>query len=274
MNRLRIFYLVIIFISSLPAIADECEFPGTAGTWHDLALHEFEVDGRDCKVVCPDKAAVGSPWIWRARFWGHEPQADLALLDKGFHVVYMDVAGLFGSPKAVKHWDAFHTFLTSKHGFSKKAALEGMSRGGLIIYNWAIQNPQKVSCIYGDAPVLDFRSWPAGKGRGKGSRGDWIECLDAYGLTEAQAMSYNGGPIRNIESLAAARVPLLHVVGADDMVVPIAENSTLLEKRYRELGGDITVISKPGIGHHPHSLKDPKPIVDFVIANANIDDGQ
>ncbi len=39
----------------------------------------------------------------------------------------------------------------------------------------------------------------------------------------------------------------------------------LLEKRYRALGGDITVIAKPGVGHHPHSLKDPAPIVEFVL---------
>jgi hypothetical protein len=25
------------------------------------------------------------------------------------------------------------------------------------------------------------------------------------------------------------------------------------------------LIVKKGIGHHPHSLKDPKPIVDFIL---------
>ena len=27
------------------------------------------------------------------------------------------------------------------------------------------------------------------------------------------------------------------------------------------------VILKPGVGHHPHSLKDPTPIVDFILQN-------
>ena len=49
----------------------------------------------------PEEAAHGKPWIWRARFFGHEPQADLALLEKGYHLAYTDVAGLYGSPKAV-----------------------------------------------------------------------------------------------------------------------------------------------------------------------------
>ena len=34
------------------------------------------------------------------------------------------------------------------------------------------------------------------------------------------------------------------------------------------MGGKIEVIVKPGVDHHPHSLKDPKPIVDFLMNNA------
>ncbi|MCH2026161.1 MAG: hypothetical protein MK172_10500, partial [Verrucomicrobiales bacterium] len=65
-----------------------------------------------------------------------------------------------------------------------------------------------------------------------------------------------------------ARIPILHVVGAADKVVPVEENSAIIEKRYRELGGTIKVISKPGIGHHPHALKDPKPLVDFILKHS------
>ena len=36
------------------------------------------------------------------------------------------------------------------------------------------------------------------------------------------------------------------------------------EKGY---GGDIKVIRKPGVGHHPHSLEDPTPIIEFVEAH-------
>ena len=46
--------------------------------------------------MVPKTAVEGRPWIWRARFFGHEPQADLALLEKGFHLTYCDVANLFG----------------------------------------------------------------------------------------------------------------------------------------------------------------------------------
>ncbi len=267
MRSLHFLFLVLVFANCFAATADECAFPGGNRNWNGYALHEFEVGGRDCKVVCPEDAAPGNPWIWRARFWAHEPQTDLALLERGFHVAYIDVAGLFGNPEAVAHWDEFYDYVTKRFGFSDKPALEGMSRGGLIIYNWAIANPEKVACIYADAPVLDIRSWPGGKGTGKGSPGDWAQCLKVYGLSEITALDFTGNPMDHLEPLAKARIPLLHVVGADDDVVPVAENTTILEARYRALGGDIQVISKPGIGHHPHSLEDPKPIVDFVVAH-------
>jgi len=236
-------------------------------SFHSYDRYDFTYAGRPCIVVAPKTAAPGKPWIWRARFFGHEPQTDVALLAKGFHVAYIDVAGLFGSPQAVAIWDQYYTYLTEAKGFSPKPALEGLSRGGLIVYNWAAKNPDKVACIYADAPVCDFKSWPGGKGTGPGSAGDWTKCLEVYGMTEEKAMAATCNPIDQLEPLAKAGIPLLHVVGDADEVVPVAENTAILEQRYKALGGSIQVIHKPGIGHHPHSLKDPAPIVDFVLTH-------
>ncbi len=79
--------------------------------------------------------------------------------------------------------------------------------------------------------------------------------MPAYGLTARQAKGYNGNSIDNLKLLAAAGIPLLHVVGDADKVVPVAENTAVVEKRYKELGGLIKVIHKKGVGHHPHSPK-------------------
>ena len=245
---------------------DTMGFTGKKTTWHGFDRFGFAIDGRPCCVVVPKQAGEGRPWIWRARFFGHEPQTDVALLSKGFHLVYCDVANLFGSPKAVAHWNAFYAFLTEKHGFAKKAALEGMSRGGLIVLNWAAANPDKVACIYVDAPVCDFKSWPGGKGKGKGAAREWQHCIKAYGFKdEAEALAYDKNPIDNLAPLARAKIPILSICGADDAVVPVAENTAIVEQRYKALGGDITTTIKPRCGHHPHSLKDPTPIVAFVL---------
>ena len=69
----------------------------------------------------------------------------------------------------------------------------------------------------------------------------------------------------NSPPLALAKVPLIHVVGDADDVVPVAENTSLLAQRYEALGGEMKTIHKPGVNHHPHGLDDPAPVVDFIL---------
>lgn len=246
-------------------------FGGTPTNWNGFDRYDFEVDGKPVLVVAPHTPAAGRPWVWHGEFFGHRPAPDIALLKLGFHVVYMSVPDMLGCPQAVQHWNVFYTELTVKYGFAKKAALVGLSRGGLYCYNWASANPDKVACIYGDAPVCDFKSWPGGKGEGQGSARDWALVLERYGFrSEAEAMAYDKNPVDNLRPLARAGVPLLHVYGDADEVVPWQENTRLIAQRYRDLGGSITLIAKPGVGHHPHGLDDSTPIVDFIVRHASV----
>ncbi len=253
MHSLLKFPLVFLLIAAGSVLAAKDKpFPGKKSKWQGFDM--YQDGGR--KVIAPAKVADGKPWVWRARFFGHQPQFDVALLKRGYHLVYCDVGGLFGNDKAVERWNAFYKYLREEHGFAKKVVLEGMSRGGLIIYNWGIANPDKVAVIYGDAPVMDFKSWPGHANRG---------ILKAYGFKDAEeAKAYKGNPVDNLKPLADAGVPIIHVVGDDDTVVPVSENTAVAEKRYKEMGGTFKVIHKEKVGHHPHSLKDPTPLVDFV----------
>lgn len=244
-------------------------FPGKLSKWFDYDRYDFEVGGKPALVVAPRQEAAGKPWVWHGEFFGHKPAPDIALLGKGFHIVYLSVPDQLGGPEAVKHWNAFYRELRERYGFASKAALVGLSRGGLYCYNWAAANPDKVACIYGDAPVCDFKSWPGGKGKGKGSERDWKLVLERYGFkTEAEALAYTKNPIDNLAPLAQAKIPLLHVYGDADEVVPWDENTGVLAERYKKLGGSIQLIAKPGVGHHPHGLDDPSPIVDFIAKHS------
>ncbi|MCU0797040.1 MAG: hypothetical protein MUF31_14030 [Akkermansiaceae bacterium] len=235
----------------------------TKGEHQGYPMHVFQLDGIECRIVEPRVAAEGNPWLWRARFWGHEPQFEKAMIDAGWHLAYCDVAGLFGNDEALGRWDLFHKFATGL-GLADQPFLFGMSRGGLPVMRWASSRPDQVCGIYVDNAVMDIRSWPGGKGTGKGSPEDWQVCLKAYGLTDASAAGFADGPLDRLEPLAKAKVPVLALINEADDVVPPAENGDLLEERYRKLGGPIEVIRRPGLGHHPHSLKDPAPIVSFA----------
>ncbi len=236
-----------------------------SSTWNGFTKHDFKVDGRNAFVVLPDKAAKGNPWIWRTEFFGHEPQGDIALLKHGFAAVYVDVQNMYGSPESMKIMDAFYKYVTRVYGFSDKVVLEGFSRGGLFAFNWANLRPDRVAALYVDNPVCDFKSWPGGRGKGAGSPGDWNNLLKAYGFKDEQeALKYKKNPVDNLAAMAKAKIPVLAVIKVDDTVVPVAENIDLVEKRYKKSGGPITVIRDPG-DHHPHSLRDPAPIVDFIL---------
>ncbi len=228
-------------------------------------MKEFMFKERPAKIVFPTVKNNQGLWIWRARFWGHEPQTDLALLEKGFHVVYIDVAGLYGNTTAVELWNAFYHHLIDTYNLNKKVVLEGFSRGGLIVYNWASKNTDKVACIYADAPVCDIKSWPGGLYAGEGSAADWALCLKAYNLDEKNVLKYQKIPLNTSIEVAKEKIPVLHVYGDADNIVPPKENTELLARKFKKAGGKIVLIKKPGIGHHPHSLKDPQPIVNFIL---------
>ncbi len=54
------------------------------------------------------------------------------------------------------------------------------------------------------------------------------------------------------------------MTGDADDIVPLAENTAVVEKRYKALGGSIQVIVKPSVDH-THGLTDPTPITHFIL---------
>src|SRR5262245_36765015 len=220
-------------------------FAGEKSTWHDgFERHDFLMDEinftitpfkrpdgenfavgappkgqRRCIVVVPKQATSGNPWSWQGCYWDHEPQTEVELLRRGFHIAFI-------TPDPGKPWDAWYTYLTEQHGLSKKPAFVGMSRGGINEYDWTTANPTKVSCIYADNPAI-----------------------------RPEALAKLGELARN-------GVALLNICGSQDSL--LQRNTILIEDRYQQLGGRITVMIKDGPAHHPHSLRNPKPIADWI----------
>ena len=260
----RLYELVKLDAEKRSPVFEKIKEQKVISSFYGYSSADFTFKNRNCKIVSPKTVTDGQPWVWRARFWGHEPQTDIALLERGFHIVYMDVAEMYGNEESVKLWNQFYDYMQNV-GMSKKVVLEGMSRGGIYAYNWALQNPNKVAAVYADAPVLDMKSWPGGLGKGPGSKDDWNIFKNDFNLTEEQAKIFKNSPLDNAELIAKGGYPMLHVVGDADEVVPVDENTNPFEVRIKSAGGNITVIHKKGIGHHPHSLANPTPIVDFIL---------
>jgi pimeloyl-ACP methyl ester carboxylesterase len=255
---LRSFALVALFLP-LAGAAD----------WNGYQQTNFQVDGVNGYVVQPRSVAPGKPWLWRARFPEFHPEASIALLAKGYHLAYYDLPNIFGSPEAVEKWNHFYSYVIQHFGLSPKVSLEGVSRGGLFVYNWTLRNADKVNSIYCESPVCDMKSWPGGRGRGPGSPPDWKQALESYGFTEQQMLAFKGNPIDYAASLAKFKIPILHLVSEHDELAPPLENTEIFARRYREAGGPIAVhynTSLPATfrGHH-FPLDDPALEVNFIL---------
>jgi len=259
-----LFAAVSILTASVSSLS-AAEFPGTKSSWNGFDCYQFEVGGRPAKVVCPKEPAEGKPWVWRAVFFGHEPQTEIAMLNLGWHVAWIGTSDLLGSPQCNAERTKLYEMLTGDFQFNAKPVLLGMSRGGICSLQWAIANPDKVAGLYIDAPVCDLKSWPGGKGKGKGHAPSWNQALATYGMTEAELSDPKNMPVTTCRILAEKKVPLFIVAGDSDRVVPWDENGAILIENFKAAGGEVGLILKPGVDHHPHSLKDPKPIVDFML---------
>ena len=267
----RVFLIIILYSCGLSLYAQNITEEKIT-RWNGFEKVLFKMDSLTAFYINPKKTIAGNPWIWRAHFPAWHTQIDSILLERGFHIAYINTNNLFGHSKAMMVWDRFYNYLVSKKHFASKVALEAVSRGGLYAYGWAKRNPSKVNCIYAEAPVCDYTSWPGGKGEGKGSPNDWEKLLKVYGFTEEQALQYKDQPKDNLEALAAFKVPILHVIGLQDSIVPYEENSFVLVNNYIKAGGTATVIpmvkGRQELSGHHFSIENPEALADFIYRNS------
>ena len=70
-------------------------------------------------------------------------------------------------------------------------------------------------------------------------------------------------PLENLGPLAKAGVPLLHLCDKTDPW--FNEQTRIVEQRYKELGGPITVIINENDRRYPLEAADPSRVVDFIV---------
>jgi alpha-beta hydrolase superfamily lysophospholipase len=147
-----------------------------------------------------------------------------------------------------------------------------MSRGAVYVFNWAAVNPRKVACVYVDNPLLNINVWIAEMLQlPKDKKNEMFEAFKKdYNLTTPeQVQQFNGGPVESVKQIVKGHYPILVLCADEDEAVPLKENAILFENKVKALNGNITVIHKPGFKHHPHSLPDPTPIVNFITKAVN-----
>ncbi len=172
-------------------------------------------------------------------------------LAKGFHVVGILCGPTLGSPAGAELFDEFYHKLRQEHHLNPKARLLGQSNGGLMQYGWAFRHPECVDRIGGIFPATDLASWP-GLDKVVGPNSPAAPGL-GYGLsqTELESRLREFNPIDNLAPLAEAGVRIFHTHGCEDRTVSMMQNSDLLVRRYRALGGKADLEILHGVDHSP-----------------------
>lgn len=267
--------LVIVFALAVPlgVIGAAENFPGDKTYFHGCTLVSVGVGSEKVQVLIPEKPVAGKPWVLASSLYdlksapvAYMTRTELELVKRGIYIVSSPLGNTFGAPAAIAKYDDVYREMTAKYGLSQRVAMLGLSREGLAISRWAAANPGKVSCLYMDKAVCDFKSWPGGKiGVGKGSPSDWESLQKLYGFkSEAEALAFDRNPIDLAPKLAAHTVAILYLAGEKDEAVPFEENGGKMQSEYKRLGGVFELIMHPGEGHHPHGSPDPKPVADFI----------
>lgn len=227
----------------------------------------FQVEGHTAFVIAPDHKAAGepTPWVWYAPTLPNLPaQPEKWMFERflqaGIAIAGIDAGESYGSPDGCALYSALHRELTQRRGFSEKPVLLGRSRGGLMTLNWAVDNPTKVAGFAGIYPVCNLASYPG-----------LPKAAGAFHLTaarlEAELTQHN--PLDRLAPLARARVPLFAIHGDVDQLVPLEANSGEMEKRYRALGGTMTLIVPRGQGHNMWpGFFESEELVRFVVRHA------
>lgn len=233
----------------------------TCGERYGYESLEFDFMGLSAFAIKP-KCKPNGKWIIKTEYASAFPETEIELLRRGWHVVYNENYNRWAEPRDLERKLEFVKFIPRELGLDEKFVTVGMSCGGMYAVKLAALCPERVRGLYIDAPVMNLLSCPFGVGDATDHLA--AEFMSYTGKTLSEMLSYRDHPIDKASILLENNIPILLVAGDSDTTVPYHENGALLENYYLEHGGKITVIVKPGCGHHPHGTDDPVHLADII----------
>ena len=224
----------------------------------NASVDEFVFQGHNAFVLRPrpiaGEAVTSRGWVWFAPVLlrnevqppnVHNLPIFRELISHNIWVAGVDVGESYGNSDGTALYGRFYNHIVTELRLSAKPCLLAQSRGGLMLYNWAIENPKDVSCIAGIFPVVNIETWPRITDK------EFPAAAAAYNLPVDRFRDeiHPHNPIEHLQVLANERVPILTIHGDQDKIVSLDGNGKTLTARYKELGGEAELIVVKGKGH-------------------------
>jgi len=227
--------------------------------WNGFQRLDFEFEGHSAILVLPKEPAADKRWLFKTEYFGAFPGFEIEMLAKGYYLAHVKNTTRWCLPEDTQRQIRFAEFLHTEFGLHKKFVTVGMSCGGMQAIYLSAAAPERIALCYIDAPVTNFLSCPGCVGAST------IDCFEAFfkakGLSMADLINYRNHPIDVVSKMIESGVSVFLVCGDSDQVVPYEENGAHLYRMYKEAGGAIELILKPGCDHHPHGLEDNTPLI-------------
>lgn len=234
--------------------------------WHGYEIETFCFEDRTAHLVFPKAPRADRAWLLKTEYWGAFPQAELALVEKGFYLACVENESRLAPKSDCDVKARFCKYLQETYGLKEKCVPVGMSCGGAHAVRFAGYYPQLVQCMFIDAPVLNFASYPGKIGHRECEYVWEREFVKTYpNVIREDLPQFPHHPINMASILVEHQIPIIMVYGLEDQTVIYKENGKLLEKAY-ENTGLLKVVPVRYRGHHPHGmLEDQTVIVDFIL---------
>ena len=237
--------------------------------WNGFACEELEFEGYKAFIVSPEPGTEVGKLVFKTLYWGAFPDIEINLLKNGYHLAYVDRACRVPSKEECDRRARFVQFVSQKHNLNGKCVLVGMSFGGAQAMRFANYHPELVSCIYLDAPVLNYSAFPGKMGDAYREKVWQEEFLSVYpGMKRYQLMNFDEHPINAIDIIQQHKIPVLLVWGTQDTTVDYKEHGLLMEQAYEgsDLLKTVRVVNR---GHHPHGMiGDNSELVRYILEHS------
>ena len=188
--------------------------------WNGFEGVEFEFMGLPAKVFKPNVKPNGH-WMLKTEYFDAFPETEIELLNRGWHLAFNENYTRWAENVDLERKAEFVKFVSKEFNLDEKCVPVGMSCGGLYAVKLTAIIPDKIACLYLDAPVMNLLSCPFGLGIKTDITVTGQEYTRITGRTLNEMIAYRDHPIDKMNILLENKIPVAFISSIVVFAAPI-----------------------------------------------------